>query len=192
MDQIFNLKFTSGSGMQGCRLPQADGCLYNAGKQHTWQRGSPACKKAGPPGPPVCTAGKQLVRQAAKCEKEEKAERLKIKKAIEKGGCSVQGAPWFGGWVRSSTVRCTAAAARSCSWRSGVIPLAKEGTDSVLPSLLVPAPLRLCCPGADIAAFPTEPPLVKATRGATRLSATLQGKVWGGHSISGFPPLHFL
>ena len=31
-------------------------------------------------------AGKQLVRQAAKCEKEEKTERLKIKKAIEKGG----------------------------------------------------------------------------------------------------------
>lgn len=33
---------------------------------------------------------KQLVRQAAKCEKEEKSERLKIKKAIEKGG------PWEG------------------------------------------------------------------------------------------------
>lgn len=30
---------------------------------------------------------KQLVRAAKKCEKEEKDEKLKIKKAVEKGGC---------------------------------------------------------------------------------------------------------
>ena len=30
---------------------------------------------------------KQLVRASRKCEKEEKDEKLKIKKAIEKGGC---------------------------------------------------------------------------------------------------------
>lgn len=41
---------------------------------------------------------KQLVRAARKCEKEEKDEKLKIKKAIEKGGWVRAGQGGFGCW----------------------------------------------------------------------------------------------
>ena len=82
---------------------------------------------------------KQLVRAARKCEKEEKDEKLKIKKAIEKGaaGCGCWGAAgWLAGWPAGWLAGWLAA-------RRGVGAAMGAGWRRVIAA--APAQLRYCC-----------------------------------------------